>query len=72
MNKFETPEQKILKMNREKAQKRMMDLLNSITSKDMGALTKNDKDILKARIVYLTPEQKERYKDFLLPKKLVK
>ena len=69
---METPQMKLMRQNRETAHKIILDMIKKITDKDMASLTKNDKDILKARISYLSPEMKERYKDFLLPKKLVK
>ena len=69
---METPVQKILRQNREEAHKRITEMLKKITDKDMTSLTKNEKDILKARVSYLSPEMKERYKDILLPKKVSK
>ena len=46
-----------------------MDVLQKIASKDIPALTKSDKDFLKARKSYLTEEQLEKFDKILNPKK---
>ena len=59
---------KTMALNREKALKELQDAIDKITAKEVFNLTKQDKAFLKARISYLKPAEKEKFKSILEPK----
>ena len=68
MLKKETEMERTLRENGEVARKQLQDALDEITVKEVTSLTENDKGFLKARVTYLTPEEKEKFKSILVPK----
>jgi len=69
MLKKETEMERTLRENRELARKQLQDALDEITIKEVTSLTEYDKGFLRARVTYLTPEEKEKFKSILITKK---
>lgn len=68
-----TPEmQKILERNREIARQELQNVLDKIVMKEIFQLTSYEKGFLRARQIYLKPEEKAKFKDILEPKQTVK
>lgn len=61
-------EQRLLKMNQYKAEQKIQDALYEITKKEPAALNEDERAFLRARRTYLSPEEKETYKEILSAK----
>ena len=66
MLKKETEMEKTLRENREEARTQLQVALDEITVKDVASLTEYDKGFLRARVTYLKPEEKEKFKSILV------
>lgn len=60
--------QKILERNREIARQELQNVIDRIVMKEPFQLTLYEKGFLKARISYLKPEEKVKFKEILEPK----
>lgn len=64
--------QKVLERNREIARQELQNVIDRIVIKEPFQLTLYEKGFLRARIAYLKPEEKLKFKEILEPKQTVK
>lgn len=60
--------QKVLERNRQLAREELQKVLDKIVLKEIHQLTSYEKGFLKARYMYLKPEEKSKFKEILEPK----